>query len=268
MPNGGARPKSKTNSIFGPMEQYKVKIDLFEGPFDLLLFFIERDELDIYDIPISEITNDFLSYIKDLERLNLDVASEFILMAATLMKVKSRSLIPRKQLDEDGNEIDPRKELVQRLLEYKQFKEIIEDFKGMEEGRQMIHERGDFGRELKQIANKAMVDIELESLSLYKLLSVFNQTMERFDDRKNRTRHEIVKWPYTIEDQSSYIAKRVRGGKRMTFQSLFDTLRDRIEAIVTFLALLEMLNQQEVQIVQGDGMNNFWIEEGEKFEEE
>jgi len=243
------------------MENYKVKIDLFEGPFDLLLFFIERDELDIHDIDISQITKDFLDYIKELEQLNIDVASEFILMAATLMKIKSRSLIPRKQVDEDGNEIDPRTELVQRLLEYKQFKDVIDDFKEMEAARKLMHDRGDFSRELRAIANKAMVDIELESLTLFNLLKVFNSTMSRFEDRKNRTYHEIVKFPYTMESQSTFISQKVRGGKRLNFANLFEGVRDRVEAIVTFLALLEMLNQQLVKLMQGEGANNFWIEQ-------
>jgi len=250
------------------MENYKVKIDLFEGPFDLLLFFIERDELDIHDIDISQITKDFLDYIKALEQLNIDVASEFILMAATLMKIKSRSLIPRKQVDEDGNEIDPRKELVQRLLEYKQFKDVIDDFKKMEAARLLMHERGDFSKELRAIANKAMVDIELESLTLFNLLKVFNATMTRFEDRKNRTYHEIVKFPYTVETQSAFIRTKISGGKRINFANLFDGVRDRIEAIVTFLSLLEMLNQQIIKLMQGEGANNFWVEQHETYESE
>jgi segregation and condensation protein A len=102
-------------------ENFEVKLPLFEGPFDLLLFFIERDELDIYDIPISIITNDFLSYVHHMETVNIEVASEFILVAATLMRIKSKMLLPRPQLDEQGNEIDPREELVKHLLEYKKY---------------------------------------------------------------------------------------------------------------------------------------------------
>ena len=117
------------------MEGYKIKIKQFEGPFDLLLFFIERDELDIYDIPIASITDDFLAYIQNLEELNIDVASEFILVAATLMRIKARVLLPRKEIDEDGNEIDPRIELTQRLLEYKKYKDILEDMALLEDQR-------------------------------------------------------------------------------------------------------------------------------------
>src|SRR3954468_2322331 len=105
-------------------ENFEVKLPLFEGPFDLLLFFIERDELDIYDIPISKITNDFLDYVHHLETLNMEVASEFILVAATLMRIKAKMLLPRPQIDALGNEIDPREELIAHLLEYKKYKSI------------------------------------------------------------------------------------------------------------------------------------------------
>ncbi len=106
---------------------FEIKLPLFEGPFDLLLFFIERDELDIHDIPIFKITNDFMDYIQQLETLNMEVASDFILTAASLMRIKAKMLIPRTEKDEEGNEIDPRKELVQHLLEYKKYKSVLAD---------------------------------------------------------------------------------------------------------------------------------------------
>ena len=107
---------------------YKIKIPLFEGPFDLLLFFIERDEIDIKDIPIATITKDFLDYIENLESMNIEVASEFIVVAATLMRIKSKMLLPRLMMDEAGNEVDPSDALVKHLLEYKKFKSVVEDF--------------------------------------------------------------------------------------------------------------------------------------------
>ena len=114
---------------------YNINLPLFEGPFDLLLFFIERDELDIFNIPIAKITDDFLDYVRKMEALNIDLASEFILVAATLMRIKAKMLIPRKPIDEEGNEIDPREELVQRLLEYKRYKSVLEEMRQMEEKR-------------------------------------------------------------------------------------------------------------------------------------
>ncbi len=241
------------------IQNYKIRLEQFEGPFDLLLFFIERDEIDIYDIPIAKITQDFLDYIRSLEKRNLDVASEFILMAATLMKIKARSLIPRKALDEEGNEIDPRKELVQKLLEYKRYKDIIDEVQELEDRRKSIHHRGGVAGELKDIANKAMVDLELESLTMFKLLKAFDNVMSKFDERKNRTIHEIVKFPYTIESQTDMIISKVQRGGKSTFKGLFEGITNRVEAITTFLALLELCNNQALEMVIGDGTNNFWV---------
>lgn len=237
---------------------YTIKIRQFEGPFDLLLFFIERDELDINDIPIAKITDDFLSYIRELESLNLDVASEFILVAATLMKVKSRMLIPRKQVDEEGNEIDPRAELVQRLMEYKKYKSVLEELRKMEEEQGARVSRGNTRHELRQLAEKALVDVELESLSLYKMLKAFEQVMEEFRERKLVV-HTIARYDYTIQDQTTYIVKMVKPNQKLHFEDLFRPLENRIHAIVTFLALLEMINEQRIMIVAGEGINNFWL---------
>ena len=122
--------------------KFEIKLPLFEGPFDLLLFFIERDELDIYDIPIAKITDDFLDYIEHLEKLNVEVASEFILVAATLMRIKAKMLLPRPVVDEEGNEIDPREELVRHLLEYKKYKSVISTLSKMEADRLDREKRG------------------------------------------------------------------------------------------------------------------------------
>lgn len=240
---------------------YTIKIKQFEGPFDLLLFFIERDELDIMDIPVAKITEDFLAYIRQLEELNIDVASEFILVAATLMRIKTRLLLPRPELDEDGNEVDPRQELAQRLLEYKQFKEILDDFQNLADERSRITGRGNTKSEIQQIAQKALVDIELEALSTYKLFKTFEAIMHRMEVRKNRPKHLIYRYNYTLEEQKEYITDRIRNLKKATFESLFEGLRDRLHAIITFLSLLELINSQEIVITPGEGTNNFWLEE-------
>jgi len=121
---------------------FEIKLPLFEGPFDLLLFFIQRDELDIYDIPITKITKDFLNYLHELEQMNVEVASEFILVAATLMRIKAKMLLPRPVVDEEGNEIDPRDELVKHLLEYKKYKSVIQALSQLEENRMQREARG------------------------------------------------------------------------------------------------------------------------------
>lgn len=238
---------------------YTIKLKQFEGPFDLLLFFIERDEIDINDIPISDITRDFLSYIKDLEQLDIEVASEFILVAATLMRIKAKMLIPRKPLDEEGNEIDPRAELVQKLLEYKQFKDLLPEFKKLEEDRSLKTHRGNITRELKKIAERALVDEELENLTLYNLMRAFQNVLNKFEDKKQQTVHKIVDFNYNVDDQQDFITSKFKERKKINFQDVFESLDNRVHAIVTFLALLEMLNLELVQIVQGEGHNNFWI---------
>ncbi|MEO0332075.1 MAG: segregation/condensation protein A, partial [Bacteroidota bacterium] len=152
---------------------FEIKLPLFEGPFDLLLFFIERDELDIHDIPISTITNDFLNYLHELEQMNIEVASEFILVAATLMRIKAKMLLPRPVLNEEGEEVDPREELVKHLLEYKKYKSVVQELAAMEEERMQKYERGNVVKELKTLAQEQQVETELQHVDLYKLLKVY-----------------------------------------------------------------------------------------------
>jgi segregation and condensation protein A len=238
---------------------FTIKTSKFQGPFDLLLFFIERDELDIYDIPIAQITNDFLAYIREAESKNIDLASEFIVVAATLMRIKAKMLIPRKQVDEEGNEIDPREELVSRLLEYKRYKSVLEDMRQLEEDRSAREGRGNVTSELKDIAVKALVDSELEHLTLFKLLRVFERLMKQFEVDRNRPVHRIYTYSYTVETQRDYILSKLKSGEKADFAHIFAALDDRVHAIVTFLALLEMLNRQEIRLIQGEGINNFWL---------
>jgi segregation and condensation protein A len=244
------------------METYQIKIPQFEGPFDLLLFFIERDELDIHDIPIARITKDFLEYIQHLETLNIDIASDFILVASTLMRIKARILIPRKELDEHGNEIDPREELVQKLLEYKKFKEVLEELSYLEDFRNERFVRGNVQSELKELAEKALVDIELESLSLYKLFQTFQKVLKRFEDEAHKPIPTIRNYAYTINEQQNYLLALLHENGKVKFENVFLTLENRMHAVVTFLALLELLNMQKLVIVQGEGINNFWVAPG------
>ena len=237
---------------------YTIKLPQFEGPFDLLLFFIERDELDINNIPIAKITDDFLEYIRHIEALNIDLASEFIVVAATLMRIKAKMLLPRKAIDEEGNEIDPREELVQKLLEYKRYKETLDSFRQKEEDRANMFGRGIAKDELRRIAELALVDAELESISLFKLLKAFENVMEQFRDQKI-VAHTIARYEYTIQDQQSYLFSQVKVSKKSSFDQIFLALESRIHAIVTFLALLELLSLQRMKLIQGEGTNNFWL---------
>ena len=238
---------------------YKIKIPLFEGPFDLLLFFIERDEIDIKDIPIATITKDFLDYIENLESMNIEVASEFIVVAATLMRIKSKMLLPRLMMDEDGNELDPRDELVKHLLEYKKFKSVIEDFKSFEKYRNEKHIRGNLYKEIKSIASKSNIEIEMQDVNLYKLLTVFNNAINKLNHEKNIKSHEIIQYPYTIEKQKKYILNLIKSKSKIAFSDLIDENPLKILIIYNFLAILDLIQNSKVFISIGDGLNNFWL---------
>ncbi|MBS1950654.1 MAG: Segregation and condensation protein A [Cytophagales bacterium] len=240
-------------------ESFEVRLPLFEGPFDLLLFFIERDELDINDIPISKITNDFLEYIHRLETLNIEVASEFILVAATLMRIKSKMLLPRPQVDELGNEIDPREELVKHLMEYKKYKSVIDQFHKMEETELMKEKRGNLMKELRQLAESTNVEAELQDVDLFKLLTVFEKVLKRQEEEKNRPVHQVIQYPYTIEGQKEFILNEVTTKPRVAFTELFEKAPTRIALIFNFLAILEMLAAGLLNIQVGEGFNNFWV---------
>ncbi len=238
---------------------YKIKIPLFEGPFDLLLFFIERDEIDIKDIPIATITKDFLDYIENLESMNIEVASEFIVVAATLMRIKSKMLLPRLMMDEDGNELDPRDELVKHLLEYKKFKSVIEDFKSFEKYRNEKHIRGNLYKEIKSIASKSNIEIEMQDVNLYKLLTVFNNAINKLNHEKNIKSHQIMQYPYTIEKQKKYILNLIKSKSKIAFSDLIDENPLKILIIYNFLAILDLIQNSKVFISIGDGLNNFWL---------
>ncbi|TXF89591.1 chromosome segregation protein ScpA [Neolewinella aurantiaca] len=254
------------------MAGYTIKLPQFEGPFDLLLFFIERDELDIYDIPISSVTNDFLAYMHQAQQMDIDLASEFVLVAATLCRIKAKMLIPRKPVDEDGNEIDPREELVSRLLEYKRYKSVLAELRALETARSMRNYRGNVTTELAQIATRALVDVELESVTLFKLLKAYERLLTKMEERDDKPLiHEIAQFDYTVEDQQVRIMNLIGavqfGKSRPSFNDIFSVCKTRIHAIVTFLGLLELLNAREVRLIPGEGVNNFWLEAGRTEEE-
>ena len=238
---------------------YTIKLPQFEGPFDLLLFFIERDELDIHDIPIAQITDEFLNYIRQIESLNIDLASEFILVAATLMGIKAKLLIPRKPIDEEGNEIDPREELVRRLLEYKRYKSVLEEMREKEEDRHLRNRRGNTTYDITQVAAKALVDLELESLTLFKLMKAYERVMNRLNDKKPKPVHQVFRYKQTVSGQQIYILSTVKKNKKTDFNTIFSACEDRMHALITFLALLELLNLQRLDIIPGVGVNNFWL---------
>lgn len=242
-------------------DTYEIKLPQFEGPFDLLLFFIERDELDIYDIPISKLTDDFLTYIHGMENLNIEVASEFILVAATLMRIKAKMLLPRRELDpETGVEIDPREELVSRLIEYKKYKEATDSLRKMEEDRQSIAKRGNVLNENKEIAALFETEHEMQSLTIFRLLKAFQTVLDRFDREKNKVVHTVETPPYTIRGEKMLLIEKLHGGQKMKFEEVFEGVENRVHGIFVFLSMLELIQEQKIQITIGDGYNNFWVE--------
>ncbi len=239
---------------------FEVKLPLFEGPFDLLLFFIQRDELDIHDIPIFQITEEFLSYIKHLETLNVEVASEFILVAATLMRIKAKMLLPRPVIDELGNELDPREELVKHLLEYKKYKSVISQLSDMETERMNRERRGNLAKEIKQLSETSNVESELQNLDLYKLLKVYQKVLTRYEYESNKPIHKVVQYPYTISGQRDFIMEKLKLTGKTPFTDIISIKPEKIMVIFNFLAILELLQMQKIMLHLGEGFNNFWIE--------
>lgn len=239
---------------------YQIKLPQFEGPFDLLLFFIERDELDIYNIPIHNITREFLDFLHAQQTLNIELSSEFILFVSTLMRIKAKMLLPRKELDAKGAEIDPRQELVDKILEYKRFKDVAAEMANMEQLRLMMLKRGNVLQEITTIGVQEGEGTEIQSLSLYKLMRTFERVMKRMHERTNKVEHVVVGYNYTMEQSREYIIQRSRVEGTLAFGQMFETCNNKIQAIFLFLSLLELVQQQFLTILIGEGSNNFIVE--------
>ncbi len=238
---------------------YEIKLPQFEGPFDLLLFFIERDELDIYDIPIAKLTNDFLTYLHEASVLNIEIASEFIVVAATLMRIKAKLLLPRKDVDESGNEIDPREELVRQLLEYRRYKDVLDELRLLEDERSKMFARGNVESELEAISKTWTGEAELHTLTLFKLLKSFEKVMNRLEEQKKKPMHHVINYAYSIDGQKIFLTHLIESEKDIPFARVFELCENRIHAIFTFLAMLELVQQKVLDFKAGMGVNNFWI---------
>lgn len=239
---------------------YQIRLPQFEGPFDLLLFFIERDELDIYNIPITRITNDFLDYIHQQEELNVELSSEFILFISTLMRIKAKMLLPRKELDAQGNEIDPRDELVNKILEYKRFKEASAQMAEMEALRLLMVKRGNIQRELSAIGEEASEGTEITQVTLFKLMKAFEKAMQKYSDRINKPVHTVVRYNYSMESSRKQMLSMAKKERTVSFEKIFEECENRVHAIFLFLSLLELVQQHYLSIMIGEGKNNFIIE--------
>lgn len=226
--------------------EYSIKLNDFEGPLDLLLFFIKRDELDIYDIPIARITKEFLSYINYMKELDLEIAGEFVVMAAELMQIKVRLLLPPEGKPEEEAEQDPRANLVKRLVEYKRFKEVSEGMRELELEASMLAPRGyRSGDEVRY--PKESADDLVKDVSLFDLIGSFQFALDRMP---KRSVHEIVRINVTIEEMIEYINQVFSKRSEITFGELVAEFRDRIRHVVTFLAILEVVRSRKIIVRQ------------------
>lgn len=241
-------------------ETYQIKLPQFQGPFDLLLFFIERDELDIYNIPINRMTKDFLAYLHSQEALNIELSSEFILFISTLMRIKAKLLLPRKETDSQGNEIDPRQELIDKILEYKQFKQAAAQMAELEAVRVLMLKRGNLHKEITSIGEQSGEGTEIQNITLFKLMKSFEKVMQKVHDRQNKPIHTVVNYNYTMEETREFVLKLANKEKTLSFEKVFEKCQDRIQAIFFFLSMLELIQLDYMSILIGEGRNNFIIE--------
>ncbi len=234
------------------LNPYVVSLSNFEGPLDLLLFFIKRDELDIYDIPIARITEEFLLYTQALQALDLEQAGEFIVMAATLMQIKAKMLLPKPERGPDEEEEeDPRMELVRRLLEYKQYKEVAEELRDREEEQRYVFYRQYFKADERIIPEETPEEV-LKNVTLFDLLTAFKRALDR---APKRTVHLVEQISYTVEEQTEYVLSVFSHRSQVTFFELVDRM-ERIGIIVTFLSLLELIKNKFVAFQQDDSFED------------
>ena len=245
-------------------ESFEIHLPQFEGPFDLLLFFIERDELEIHDIPIARITDDFLNYLHQMTILNMEIASEFIYVAATLMRIKAKMLLPRYEVDEEGNQTDTKEDLIRKLIEYKKFKDICEELHPFEDERFKQEKRGNIKFDIEQADAVALPGEELSELSLYKLMIVYDRLVKRYQTRSQEVTHTVTQYPYTIELQKKVIGDLLKINQKMDFKLIVGQSENKVHFVYNFLAVLEMLQQELIDIQIGLGFNNFWVSLKEK----
>ena len=225
-------------------EEYKVKLDIFEGPLDLLLYLIKKDEIDIYSISIEQITKQYLEYIDTFKLLNIDLASEFVVMAANLMYIKSRTLLPKPEQppEEDAEEDDPRWDLIRQLVEYKKFKDAA-DYLGQRE-----LEQDNLFEHIPDVPKYPAGPPPPPNVSIFDLIRAFQGVLKRFQEELELS--EIEDDPFTVSDRIDYLLERCQPGQGMTFGSLFDQATSRAEVIVTFLALLELIRLRQFRFEQ------------------
>jgi segregation and condensation protein A len=236
--------------------ELRVKLPVFEGPLDLLLYLIKKDELDIYDIPIEQITTQYLEYLQLMKMMNLDIAGEFLVVASTLLYIKSRELLPKEfqPPEEEADEEDPRWELIRQLVEYKKFKDAAFELQNRQLEQEKIFRRGGLRVEVPVVLEPAG---GLGDVALFDLIAAFQKILSKASEREELT--EIFEERFTVSDKIQAIRERLESQERIVFSSLFPEGSSRTEIVVTFLALLELIRMRQARVVQGDSFTEIEI---------
>lgn len=240
-------------------EGYTVSLPNFEGPLDLLLYLIRKEEIDIVDIPIASITSQYLEYVELMKELDLEVAGEFILMAATLIQIKVRMLLPKTVPDGDEELEDPRAELVRQLLEYKRFKEVAETLNDKEDRQRRYFARCDFAWARQYIPKEETASFDrgfMNDVSLFDLLTAFKTVL---DNAPGVTSHQLSAIGVTVEDQIHYVLGMLEKESRIPFHVMMNDLRDRVTIIVTFMAVLELIRTKRLHVQQAGTFGDIWL---------
>ncbi|MCS7084631.1 MAG: segregation/condensation protein A [Bacteroidia bacterium] len=242
---------------------YRIRLPIFEGPFDLLLFFIERDEIDVYDIPIAKITEDFIDYLRRLNEGRIEAASEFFVVAAKLMKIKAATLLPAPESNDERETAseDPRKELADRLAEYKTFKQASEYLNALAEAASLCLPRGYCREESAELLKKTHPDAgaALDGVTLYHLMRIYAAALDRLRYRVAPPSHAMRAYPYTVEEVWERIEKLVASGDKIDFVEYAEQCPDVVYLVFSFLCFLEMLQRKLIRVIVADGFNRFWF---------
>lgn len=243
--------------------ELEVRLQAFEGPLDLLLHLIEKNKVDIYDIPIVEITEQYLDYVSKMPKDDLDLASEFLVMAATLIDIKSRMLLP-KEIDENGEEIDPRAELVEKLIEYKMYKYAAVELRDMQvyAGKSM-YKQSTVPEEVSKYEPPVNLDSLLADVDLNKLNDIFQMVLKRQVDKIDPVRSKFGKIEMeevSLPDKISYVSTTVKKRKKCKFKQLLEEAHSKVEVIVSFLAILELIKVGEIEVRQDETFGEIYID--------
>ncbi len=238
---------------------YKVKLDVFEGPLDLLLYLIKRDEVDIYDISIERITKQYLDYIEAFQMLDIELAGEFIVMAANLLYIKSRTLLPvdQRMAEEDADEDDPRWELIRQLIEYKKFKEAAGRLRDREAAQENLFPRIAVAPDLP-----AQENIFVEDVGIFDLIRAFQNILKR-RAAKTEDLREIFAENFSVSDKIEHLVNLTRSGVSLRFEEIFPEAASRTEIVVTFLAMLELIRMKQLRVRQDGQFGEIWVDPAE-----